>query len=87
MVIAIHLEGEADLLLVAHALDQFRLLLGAAERGQQQRGQDRNDGDDDKEFDESEKAFVAQVNLLYRRLPVGWASASPRAFDWEYPAG
>ena len=45
---------ESDLPYVVEALNAQRRLLGVEEAGQEQRGEDRDDGKDDEEFDQGE---------------------------------
>lgn len=55
-IVGVEMEGEAELATVIEALHGLRFDLGAGESGEEQTGEDRNDGDDDQEFDESESA-------------------------------
>ena len=48
----IHGDSQSVLTQVGGALDNPRLLLGPAERGEQQHRQNRNDGDNDQQFDQ-----------------------------------
>ena len=45
---------ESDLPYVVETLNAERRLLGVEEAGQEQRGEDRDDGKDDEEFDQGE---------------------------------
>jgi hypothetical protein len=48
----IHLQAEPNLVKIADAFGDLGLLFGPAERGQQQRGKNGDDGDDHEKFDE-----------------------------------
>ena len=52
LVIGIEQDAQHELPGVVHALDAMRLELCLAQRGQEQAGQDCDDGDDDKKFDQ-----------------------------------
>ena len=54
MVIEIHLKREANLFEVGKANRLLTFLFSASERGQEQRGQNGDDGDDDKQFNQRE---------------------------------
>ena len=53
------MKAEADLLEVVKAGDAFGALLAAGERGQEQRGQNGDDGNDREEFDERKRVAPA----------------------------
>ena len=55
VVIEINHEREADLFEIGNARRLLGLLLGATQRGQQQPGEDRDDGDDHQQFDQGER--------------------------------
>ena len=43
---------QRDLPLIVHAIDAPRFFLGVRQRGKQQTGKNRDDGDDDEKFDQ-----------------------------------
>ena len=53
------MEAQADLPEIVFAPDALGAFHGGLERGQQERGEDANDGDDDQEFHQRERAFFA----------------------------
>jgi hypothetical protein len=53
VVIRIHDPGQSDLMVVG-ALGAFGLFFGLRQRGQQHRGENRDDGDHDQQFDQGE---------------------------------
>ena len=50
----IHRKAEPNLVKIADAFGGLGRLIGSAERGQQQRGKNGDDGDDHEKFDECE---------------------------------
>ena len=56
VVVGVHLTAERELLQVVHASDLFAAGLGSGERRQKQRGQDRNDGDGEQQFDQRKRS-------------------------------
>ena len=54
MIVRVHQPAELQLLLVVQTGCGMRFALGLRQRGQEHRSEDRDDGDDDKEFDEGE---------------------------------
>src|SRR5205814_4963408 len=62
-IIAIQLEGDSNLALVAQAFDQLRLFLGATQRGQKHAGENGDDGDDDQQFDQGEASLKSWFRI------------------------
>src|ERR1051325_2664752 len=58
VVLQVHLHRQPDLLEVAAAHGATTLFLGAAQRGQQDRRQNRDDRDDDEKLDEGESGVT-----------------------------
>ena len=56
VIVPIHLRGEPELVEIGHAADAAGGVLAARQRGQQQRGEQRDDGDGDEQLDERERA-------------------------------
>ena len=56
-------ETHADLLQIVHATDATRTLARSGKSGKQNRGQNRDDGDDDQQFDERE-TFLVENTLV-----------------------
>ena len=56
IVLGIHVTAQAKLFHVVHARDLPGFFLGAREGGQKHAGEDRDDGNDHKQFDEREAA-------------------------------
>jgi hypothetical protein len=55
MIVGKDLEGGADFLEVADAFDAEGALFSTQQRGQQERGENGDDGNDDKHFDQGER--------------------------------
>jgi len=53
--------GQADLLVVAHAIESYGFVFCGAQGRQDHGGENRNDGDDDEQFNQSEPRFVELV--------------------------
>jgi len=63
VIVGIHLPAELQLLQVAVALNRLGRALGLVQGGQQQRGQDGNDRDDDQQLNEREGARAAMHSV------------------------
>ena len=48
------MDGDADLPQIAHAIDSISTLFGVAERGKEQGGENRDDGNYDQQLDQCE---------------------------------
>ena len=57
-------KAEAELLRMVHAFDALRATLGAAERGQEQAGENGDDRDDDEQLDEGEGELRAEIGRV-----------------------
>jgi hypothetical protein len=62
------MERHAELLKVAHAVDALGLEFGFAERGQQQRGENGDDGDDEKQFDQRESPALSVLPKSFHAM-------------------
>ena len=58
----VHVSGHPQVAQVIEALNRLGSGLGATERGQEQAGQDRNDGDHNQEFNECEAALRGEIS-------------------------
>ncbi len=56
LVVEIHFEHQADLFEIGKADGKLASLFGSGERGQEQRGENGDDCDDDQQFDQCEGA-------------------------------
>ena len=66
VVLGVELHEQADLAQVVQATGPLRLRFGEVERGQEQGGENRDDGDDNQQFNQGEGA--AGVGAMFRAL-------------------
>src|SRR5262249_45371587 len=60
--------GDSNLPQIGHTLSRFGGILGLLQRRQQHRSEDRDDGDDDKQFYQAECTETRVIKSLHARL-------------------
>ena len=82
----VRLDVKAEVLLIVDAGGLLRGFAGGTQRGQQQRRQDRDDGDHDQEFDKGEMTLKGAFDGHFATEPFGLKQDLSREYNHKYSA-